>query len=278
MSNDAFEDVFGESVNDEDQGDAGAEDKTDDVEEQETEQAEDEAGDEDSADDNDSDDADATVPKAALLGEQRRRQELRDELQKEREARARLEGQLSALEKQKEDKSEGGDAPDDDDFWSDPEGHYRKLQERMERAEAAAAGADSVALARLSRAQARREHDDFDEVMASYKDVLEANPAIGKKVAESDHPAETAYQFVKQAKALENPEDVEEAIAQKLLNDPAFLDRVKSQILKGNSGEPSTKGKPSSTKNLADVRDLGEPTNDDDMPVSEDDFDRLFAS
>lgn len=116
--------------------------------------------------------------KAGITAERKKRQEA------ERQA-AEYRSKLEALQNPKK-------APD---VLEDPEGYRRTVNEDVE------AKLEDQRV-NMSAAMARKAHADFDEVMAEWPELMQADPSIYKKAATQELPAEWAYQYVKRERFL----------------------------------------------------------------------------
>lgn len=161
------------------------------------------------------------VPIAALLDEREKRQ---------------------ALQKQVDDLKAKGEP--EKDFFEDPEGHMAKLKEELETSTTNRFVDLTVDLARVN-------HEDFDEVMEGWKDVVEANPVVLNQVMASENPGEESYRIAKQYRDMQEIGDPE-AYREKLTEE--ITEKVLKELEEKKSGETAQ----SLPESLAAERNVGE--------------------
>lgn len=302
MSTDAFDDVFSEMVNDDavtaaqdtesddEQGTAESETETTATaaeDDQVSETGDDETGNEGDADgdDGEGDDDSTVVPRKALLSEQKRRQKERDARLAMEEELARARAELDVLKGGGKAETEPGAESSDPlaeleklDFFEDPDAYLKKMRGLLASAHERADMAEIRALARVSQAAARKKYDDFEDTMKVFSELREVDPTAQQKVLDSDDPAETAYKLAKQYAVAKNPEKAREAIEAELLNDEAFLEKMRAKLL-GEDPPTNKGGKPRLPTNLAAQRSAGDPATrdtDDEGDFDQSEFERLM--
>ena len=162
-------------------------------------------------------------------------------------------GKRQALQKENEDLKAKGEP--EKDFFEDPEGHMAKLKEELQ--------TDTTnRFVDLTVDLARKTHEDFNEVMEGWKDVVDANPAILNQVMTSGNPGEESYRIAKQYRDMQE------------IGDPAaykakLKEEIKADVLKELKESGNTQVLPES---LAEERNVGErkgPAFSGPTPLSE---------
>lgn len=121
----------------------------------------------------------------------------------EREKRQAAEKRVEELEAQKEPEK---------DFFEDPEGRLKKLESDLE-------ARTTNRFVDLTVDLARKNHDDFDEVMAGWKELVDANPGILQQVMSSENPGEESYKIAKQYQSVQeigDPKEYREKLKEEL--------------------------------------------------------------
>lgn len=122
----------------------------------------------------------------------------------ERKQRQELERRLAELMAQQQAKPEPRP-----DVIADPEGYATSIEQKMQ----AALVNQQV---NISYAIAKRQHDDFDQVMAEWPAMMQADPSLYQKAIQQEMPAEWAYQQVKRSQFLREVGDDPSSYRQKL--------------------------------------------------------------
>jgi hypothetical protein len=91
-------------------------------------------------------------------------------------------------------------------FWDDPEGFLAQERQKTQQA---------VLSTRLQTAEliARQRHQDFDEKVNKFNEIVQSNPVLVQKWLASPDPAEFAYQTAKGVMEIEAAGGLQEAIA-----------------------------------------------------------------
>ena len=136
----------------------------------------------------------------------------------EREKRQAAQKELEDLKAQQEPPK---------DFFEDPEGHLKKLRDDLE-------ASTTNKFVDLTVNLARKNHDDFDEVMTGWKELVDANPGILQQVMSSENPGEESYRIAKQYKSVQEIGDPEAYRAK-------LKEELKAELLKElKSGDTQT--------------------------------------
>lgn len=114
---------------------------------------------------------------------------LQADLESERKKTKGLEAAQTA-ERRKRQKAEE-DSKQKEDFWEDPEKKFTQFEEKMD---------SKIAQTTLNISErfARKQHSDFDEKMAVFKEMSEKDPSIISKILNDEDPAELAYSMANQ--------------------------------------------------------------------------------
>lgn len=121
--------------------------------------------------------------KAGITAERKKRQEAERQLAQNR-------AELEALRNPKK-------APD---VLEDPEGYRRTVNEDID------AKLENQRV-NMSAAMARKGHADFDEVMAEWPELMQADPTLYQRAVKQELPAEWAYQYIKRERFLKEVGD-----------------------------------------------------------------------
>lgn len=108
------------------------------------------------------------IPKSALLDERHKRQELQQQL-------ADLQAQIPQ---------------EKPDYWNDPEKAFEQLESKI---------GNALQTQRLNTSEqlARSRHDDLDEKLDAFQDMVKENPSLQMQMLNAPDPAEFAYNAAK---------------------------------------------------------------------------------
>lgn len=115
----------------------------------------------------------------------------------EREKRQALERDMEALKAQLQSLQQPRPEPQPvPTIWDDEEAALANVRQQ--------AVAQSVNQNRLTTSEmlAAQAHDDFDDMQAKFREMIEANPALADQAMQSRHPWEKAYQIAKNAATM----------------------------------------------------------------------------
>jgi hypothetical protein len=124
------------------------------------------------------------VPLEAVLTERRKRQERQATLEREL---AEARGQLSVYSQAKRPEAPPDPAEQKPGYWDDPEKYTEAKLSEVERR-------NEERLLRMSAAQMRNAHPDYDSVAQAFAEAAQANPMLEQACLRSDNPALYAYQ------------------------------------------------------------------------------------
>lgn len=123
----------------------------------------------------------ATVPRAALTDERRKRQE--------------LEARIADMERQQRPVEAPQAKPD---MFEDPDGYTAWVEERATAAALAKMGANTaVQRIEFSAMIAQGKYPDYAETIGVFQELLSANPALNAELERNANPAEYAYRYAK---------------------------------------------------------------------------------
>ncbi len=160
----------------------------------------------------------------------------------ERDRRKEAELRANTAERKLAELTQSEETPD---FNEDPQSAFAHFQKT----------ADEKANTRfvnMSVEVARSAHDDFDEVMGTYKELVTANPSLHHEALAASHPGEFAYQAALRHKQLSEVGDIE-AFRQK-----AFEEGKKAALEEAGNPEKPGEKRSSLPESLASERSVGD--------------------
>jgi hypothetical protein len=160
---------------------------------------------------------DRHVPLKALEEERKKRQaEQKRSAELERKL-AQLEGRLSVFEKSNGNGQGKADEtnPDDEFFAAGPSGFVEKkltaVEQRILQQVGQLRGQDRLA---MSREIVRSMHKDYDETIATFRELADGDPSLERQCLSAPNPAKWAYDYTKLHQKLANVGSLEDLEAQ----------------------------------------------------------------
>lgn len=124
--------------------------------------------------------------------------------QEERQKRQELERQLATFKQQPQQTQQP--AQPTQTFWDNPEAALQQFQQGVHQTVQQTVIQSKVA---MSADFARRQYADFDEKIAAFGELMQANPWLEGQVASSPNPAEMAYRLGKNRMELQQAGDLD---------------------------------------------------------------------
>lgn len=172
---------------------------------------------------------------AAIVAERRKRQEAQERMEK-------LERQIAEMQQPQQQAQKPPPS-----MWEDEQAWQNHFGGQV--VNTAVQQATQNAKLDMSEMMARQNHEDFDDVKASFLEMAKANPALAQQALQDPHPWNRAYQIAKNAKTMEElgATDMETLKAQ--LREQIAAEQVQAQqetakpkIPQSLAGEQSARG------------------------------------